>query len=210
MRTERVIRGGVVLALVVTAAGSGGCSTMSNTEKGVGLGAAAGAGLGTAVGALTHHPGLGAVAGGLVGAGVGGAVGNNIDRKEEDKRDARQASAIASAQAAQAAQRMGMTDVIKMVQEGHDEQIIITQIRNTGSTFQLTASDLDFLKTNNVPSRVILEMQTARQQPMVVNQPRPVIVREQPTVVYEQPPPVVVVGAPRPYYYYGGGYYRRW
>ena len=88
-----------------------------------------------------------------------------------------------------------MTDVVLMVQQGHDERVIITQIRNSGSTFNLTAADLDFLRTNNVPSAVILEMQNARPLPARV---RPVVVHEQPTVIYQEPSVVYVRPAPPP------------
>jgi hypothetical protein len=105
---------------------------------------------------------------------------------------------------------MGITDVIQMVQSGHEEQVIINQIRSTGSTFQLSGGDLDFLKQNNVPARVIIEMQNAK--PLaVVGSPRPVVVRE-PAVIYERPAPVYVVG-PRPVFvggYYGHGHCRHW
>ena len=156
-----------LVLLAAMSAGAGGCSTMSNTEKGVGLG-------------------------GLVGAGTGGVIGNSIDREDQQKREVIQATAAANAAAAQ---RMGITDVIHMAQQGHDEQVIINQIRNTGSTYSLTPGDLDFLRQNNVPPRVILEMQNAR--PLAVRT-RPVYVREQPTVIYQDPPPVVFV---RPYRY---------
>ncbi|MBN9517626.1 OmpA family protein, partial [bacterium] len=68
-----------LLMLAVLSAGAGGCSTMNNTEKGVGLGGLVGAGLGTAVGAATGNPKTGAVVGGLVGAGAGGLVGNSMN-----------------------------------------------------------------------------------------------------------------------------------
>jgi hypothetical protein len=110
--------------------------------------------------------------------------------------------AIAQAQAQQG-QKMGMMDVVQMVQAGHDPQVIINQIRATGSTFQLSQADLDYLKAYNVPPTVIIEMQNARPAPVVVRQPRPVVVEQAPTtVIYERPyygPPVFV-----------GGYYRRW
>lgn len=176
-----------LVMLAALSATGGGCSTMSNTEKGVGLGGLVGAGLGTAVGAATGNPKTGAVVGGLVGAGTGGLIGNSVDREDQHKREVVQATAAANAAAAQ---RLGLTDVIGMVQQGHDEQVIINQIRNTGSTYSLTPGDLDFLRQNNVPSRVIIEMQNAR--PIAVRT-RPVIVREQPTVIYQEPPPVVFV-----------------
>jgi hypothetical protein len=180
-----------LLLLAGLAAGSGGCSTMSNTEKGVGLGGLVGAGLGTAVGAATGNPKTGAVVGGLVGAGTGGLIGNSVDREDQQKKEVIQATAAANAAQAQ---RLGLTDVIQMVQQGHDDQVIINQIRNTGSTYSLTPGDLDFLRQNNVPSRVIIEMQNAR--PVAVRT-RPVYIREQPTVIYHEPPPVVFV-RPRP------------
>jgi hypothetical protein len=176
------------LIVAVLTVGASGCSTMDNTSKGAGIGGALGTGAGLAVGAATHPPLLGAAVGGLTGAGVGAAIGNDQDRVDQQKRDFQQATAVANAQAQQ---RMGMTDVIAMVQQGHDEQVIINQIRNTGSVFQLSPSDLNYLKQNNVPSRVIVEMQTAR----------PVLMAA-PSVVYQPAPaPPVVFVQPRPYYY---------
>ncbi|MFO0824986.1 MAG: hypothetical protein U0792_18005, partial [Gemmataceae bacterium] len=84
--------------------------------------------------------------------------------------------------------------------QGHDDQVIINQIRATGSTFQLSGSDLDFLKSNGVSPRVMAEMQTARPAPARVyvrEAPPPAVVFERP---YYYPPPPAVIFAPRPYY----------
>src|SRR4051794_22466388 len=185
MGTQRAIRCGLLFGLVMASAAGGGCSTMSNTEKGVGLGGLLGAGLGTGIGALTHNPKTGAVVGGLAGAGIGGLVGNDMDRKDQHQRDVVQAQANAQAQAPVQARKMGMMDVVDMAQKGHDEQVIINQIHATGSTFQLSPADLDYLKQCNVPSRVIVEMQTAR---VVAGPPTRMYVREPgpTTVIYEQ------------------------
>jgi hypothetical protein len=191
--------------LVAAAASAGGCSSMNNTEKGAGIGGLIGAGAGTAIGAATGNPKTGAVVGGLLGAGVGGAVGNQKDNEIQERREIQQANAVANAQAQQ---RMGITDVIHMVQQGHDEQVIINQIRSTGSTFQLSANDLDFLKQNGVPPRVIVEMQSAR-APVMVAPARPVVIHDSPTVIYRDPPPVVIYRRPPPPpgFYFG---YRGW
>jgi hypothetical protein len=215
MTTERTLRAGVLAGLVGLTAASGGCSHFDNTEKGVGLGALAGAGAGTLIGAATGNPKTGAVVGGLLGAGAGGAIGNGMDRADQQKREERQASvAVAQAQAVQAQanqQRMGIIDVVQMAQAGHDEQVIVNQIRNTGSTFQLSPNDLDFLKQNNVPPGVIVAMQNARPAPVVYGgRPRTVVVREEPTVIYREPPPVVVYGPPPPVFVGGMYYHRRW
>src|SRR5207248_5112937 len=151
---------GVLGSLIAAGLGSAGCEHMNNTEKGAGIGGALGAGAGLAVGAATGNPRTGAAVGGLLGAGTGALIGNDVDRQEKRDRDFQQAAATAQAQAQ--AQRMGLTDVIHMVQQGHNDQIIINQIRASGSSFQLTPSDLDFLKNNGVSDRVIAEMQAAR------------------------------------------------
>ena len=197
----------LILTLAMGTAASGGCSSMNNTEKGVGIGGALGAGTGLAIGAATGNPKTGAAVGGLLGAGVGGLVGADKDREVQEKRDLQQAQAVATAQAQQ---RMGITDVVHMVGQGHDEQVIINQIRSTGSTFQLSGADLDFLKSNGVPSRVIVEMQNARATPVVMGHSRPVVIHEQPTVIYRDPPPVVIYQRrppPPPGVYFG---YRGW
>jgi hypothetical protein len=208
MRTDRVMRIGFLAVFVAAGFGSTGCEHMNNTEKGVGLGAATGAGLGLLAGAATGNPRTGAAVGGLVGAGLGGAVGNAADREERRERDFQQAVATAQVQAQQ--QRMGMTDVVYMAQAGHDDQVIINQIRTTGSTFQLTGSDLDFLKNNGVSGRVIAEMQAARPATRVVS-PRSTVIYETPAPVIVRPAPVYMYGPPppRPVMVVGGCYHWR-
>jgi hypothetical protein len=185
----------------LTAAGSG-CASMNNTDKGALAGGTVGTVAGTAIGAATHHPLLGAVVGGLGGATTGALIGNSEDKAEAQRKDAAQAYQLAQAQQNQ--YRMGIADVIGMTRAGHNEVIIINQIRTTRSTFQLTPSDLDMLKQNGVSDRVIAEMQAARPLPGVIVQQGP-----PPAVIYDQPNPVVVV-RPAPVYYAGGYYYRRW
>ena len=195
-----------IFAVIAFAAGGSGCASMNNTERGAVGGGVIGTAGGAAIGAATGRPVLGAVVGGALGTATGALVGNDADKQEKRDRDVAQAAALADAQAQH--QRMGMFDVIRLAQGGHDDQVIINQIRTTGSTFSLTASDLDELKRAGVSQRVIAEMQAARPaRRVVIREPAPVIYDSRP--VYVQPAPVVVVG-PRPYYYGGGGYYRRW
>src|SRR5256885_13074115 len=107
MGTQRAIRCGLLVGLVLASAAGGGCSTMSNTEKGVGLGGLLGAGVGTGIGALTHNPKTGAVVGGLAGAGIGGLVGNDMDRKDPHQRAVVQAQAKPPAPAPVPARKIG-------------------------------------------------------------------------------------------------------
>lgn len=162
-----------------------GCSSMSNTDKGVVAGGALGAGAGALIGSATHHAGVGALAGGALGAVAGGLTGHAIDESDK-KTDAK----IAAAQAQQARQ-IGMTDVIQLVQQHVSDELIINQIRTTGSVFVLSAADLNMLKENGVSDRVIAEMQATAGRT-----PQRVYVRQAP--VYMQPAPVVVVEQPPP------------
>jgi hypothetical protein len=172
---------------------STGCSTMSNTATGAGIGGALGTGAGLAIGAATGNPRTGAVAGGLLGAGLGGAVGASEDAKEREQAQILQAEANAN-QAASASQ-MQFGDVIQMAngQPPVGDEVIINQIRSTGSSFQLTTSDITYLKQNNVSDRVINEMISARPRVGIAGP------RAKTVVIQEAPPPVVVYE--RPYYW---------
>jgi len=159
--------GGCLLAFVCL---STGCESMSNTAAGGLIGAGTGAGLGALAGG-----GKGALIGGLAGGLVGGAVGNSMDQQQK----AATQQQLAAAEAARnAVPPVGMSDVIQMTRSGMSDGVIITQIRNSGSTYQLSLEDLRTLQANSVSQAVIYEMQSR--------------------------PPVVRV-APRPYY--GPGYY---
>jgi len=118
-----------------------------------------------------------------------------------------QAQAVAVAQAQADQQRMGIFDVIHMSKANQSEQVIINQIANTGSTFNLTPSDLDQLKLEGVSDRVIGAMQNARVARPVAPA-RVVVVEPQPTtIIYQQSPPIYV--APRPVVF-GYHHHRHW
>lgn len=192
--------------MLIVAAGSTGCSTMSNTEKGVGIGGALGAGVGTAIGAATGNPKTGAVVGGLVGAGLGGAAGAEADERDRERAYAKDMAQINAAQTAADARKMGLIDVVQMNQQGIAPNLIVNQIRSTGSTFSLSTADLNYLTEQHVPNEVIAAMQQA--QPVAVGRgPRTVVVREPQTVIYERP------YYPRPVYVapaVGVTYVRHW
>ena len=199
------------LLLMIAASGTG-CSTMSNTEKGVGVGGLLGAGVGTAIGAATGNPKTGAVVGGLVGAGVGGVVGNEADERDRERAHAKDMAQIQQATAVAEAQKMGMIDVVQMNQNGIAPNLIINQIRSSGSTFSLAPSDINYLNEQRVPNEVIAAMQQARPAATVVRpgRPRTVVVQEPETIIYERPyySRPVYVAPPGPSF--GVTYVRRW
>ena len=63
-----------------------GCSTMSNTNKGMIIGGTSGAAVGAGVGALIAKNGKGAAIGAAIGAGVGTGAGALIGKKMDKKR----------------------------------------------------------------------------------------------------------------------------
>lgn len=95
---------------------------------------------------------------------------------------------------------MGITDVAQMSQAHVSDDVIISQIHATGSAFQLSSTDLVWLKQNAVSDRVVAEMQATTG---AVPGPGQAVVGA-PVYVVDPPPPPVYVG-------FGYGYYRhRW
>ena len=64
-----------------------------------------------------------------------------------------------STRPATAAAKLTLADVIDLTKAGCGEDVIVTQIRKTGSTYDLSVADLKHLKQNGVGDTVILEMQ---------------------------------------------------
>jgi hypothetical protein len=163
-----------------------GCSTMNNTEAGAVGGGVVGAAVGTVVGAACRNPLAGAAIGGATGAGIGALAGHSEDRRE--------ARAAANAQAWAAAHPpLSLTDVVSMVQNHISDGVIINQIRTTNSTYNLTAEQITWLKSQGVSDQVVYEMQSRQG----------VLVQPAPVYMVEPPPPSVGVGV-------GIGYGRRW
>lgn len=190
--------GRIVVGMLLVAAPLG-CASMSNTEKGVGIGGLVGAGTGALMGAAVGHPGAGAAIGAGVGALGGGLMGHGVDQAEK-RAEARAVAAVAHTRSP-----LGITDVAQMAQQHTSDEIIINQIRTTGSVFQLSPTDITWLKANGVSDAVILEMQaSATRVPKRVYSATPVYAPAvyQPVYVVEPPPPPLTVGV-------GFGYGRR-
>jgi hypothetical protein len=176
-----------------------GCAGMSNTDKGLGIGALVGAGAGALVGTALHNPLAGAAIGGATGAAIGGVTGAVADNEKEKG----YIQGVKDSQAMQAAQvsarQMTMGEIIDMAHKHISDELIIQQIRSTGSNFSLTANDIINLRSLGVSEAVVTEMQTHHYAPLYaqpyVVAPAPVY----PRYVYE-PGPVVGVGFG--YYHY--------
>jgi len=187
---------------IFIAVSSAGCSGMSNTMKGGLAGGLIGGGVGTAVGSLSGNPGAGAIIGAGAGSLLGGVAGNDVDQEQKQQMEGRVIQAEATAAAAQArnqAPPLGITGVAQLAQQGFGDDVIINQIRSTNSTFNLSTSDLTWLKQSNVSDGVIAFMQTCQPSQTVIAPPRRVIVEQQPIFVQE-PGPVFYARPYRPVY----------
>jgi hypothetical protein len=159
-----------------------GCENLSHTENGALAGGAIGAGTGAVIGHALGHTGGGALIGAGVGALSGGLVGNAVDNQEK--------KAVA---AAQARHPLGLVDVVQMAQAHVSDELIVSDIRTTGSVFHLSAQDTIWLKQNGVSDAVVAEMMaTANRYPRRVYSSTAVY--GEPVYVVEPAPPPVSVG----------------
>jgi uncharacterized membrane protein len=182
----------LALASVLPALCLCGCSTMNNTEGGAAAGGLLGAGTGALIGHATGHTGAGALIGAGVGALSGGLLGHAVD--ESEKR--------AELAAAAARGPLGITDIVQMAQAHVSDEVIISQIRTTGSVFRLSANDTIWLKQQGVSDAIVTEMlASANRIPRRVYSAAPVY--GEPVYVVEPPPPPVSVGV-------GFGWHGRW
>lgn len=190
-----MIRKGLLLCISIMCVG--GCSHMSNTDKGVLGGAGLGAGAGAIIGSATGNAGAGAAIGGILGGVTGGLVGSGIDQAEHRAHE----KAVHDIQVQQAAQKqMSMFEIIDMARQHVGDDLIINQIRTTGSAFNLTSQDIITLRQNGVSNAVIQEMQKARFQP--ISHPQPVTVAPGPVIHRE-----VIIQRPPPRVHFGIGYF---
>ena len=124
-------------------------------ESKAGTGALVGAGVGAVGGAAIS----GSAGGALIGAGVGAATGAIVgaaldvsDREALDRESPRPTRKI------DRGEELSTDDVKKMTKAGLSDQVIISQIDATRSTFYLSSADIIDLKKAGVSQRVINHM----------------------------------------------------
>jgi hypothetical protein len=182
MTTKRLIPFALLPALWST-----GCASMTQTDKGVAAGGLLGAGTGALIGNAVGHTGAGAIIGAGLGAITGGLIGNAVEESEK-----RTEAKVAAAQAAQG--RLGITDVVTMAQNHISDDVIISQLRTTGSSFRLSSNDTIWLKQQGVSDRVVQEMLASASRAYPYGAPPPVVYTRPVYVIEEAPPPPVSFG----------------
>ena len=164
-----------------------------NTATGALVGGATGAIIGSAV---ARHPGVVAVVGAAAGVIAGGLIGHSIDQAQQARL---QAEAPQTWQRVEQGQPLGIEDVKALAQAGVSDDLIISQIHNSGTVYHLGTADIIALKNAKVSEKVI--------DFMINTQSSAVTPPTETAVVSEPPPPVAetVVVAPGPDYIWIGG-----
>lgn len=141
MKSKLLVLSVLAVTIVLT-----GCETPYGTPNRTGTGALMGGAIGAASGAVIggRNAGAGALIGGAVGAVTGGLIGNAMDRE---------AQARLQQQAPQTYTRidqgrpLSVADVKALAAARVGDDVIISQIRSTHTSFQLSSADLIDLKT---------------------------------------------------------------
>lgn len=125
-----------------------GCQdAKTRAAEGAIIGTVLGAGAGYVIGKQSGHGGEGAGIGAAVGALGGAAVGSQINKPGQ------------AGQSQATTNQMTIQQIVDMTKQGVNEAVIIDRIRLSGSKFNLTPADIDYLKQQGVATAVIEAMQ---------------------------------------------------
>ena len=132
-----------------------GCQYSSHREAGTALGGGIGALTGAMLGQDSGHFFGGALLGGLAGGIAGGMIGH-----AEDEREQREAAAVTHAQYLESTgQVLTNVDIIRMVQCGVSDEVIIGTIKHCVGKYDLSSHGTIQLKAYGTSDRVILALQ---------------------------------------------------
>ena len=192
------------LALAVSAVGLTGCQNPNGTQNNTGSGALIGGAMGAITGAAIggpRHGGEDALIGAVAGVIAGSLVGNSMDREQEARLKAQAPQTYVKVDQGQP---LSIADVKALAKAGISEDVIINQIKNSRTSYHLSAADIIDLRDADVTDKVVNYMINT---PATAGDASPAS-----TVVIQQappPPPVetVVVAAPGPDYVWIGGEY---
>ncbi|MDP8264773.1 MAG: glycine zipper domain-containing protein [Candidatus Aceula lacicola] len=141
------MRGKILLVIsLLVAVGCLGCESMgANTKKGAGIGGLLGAVAGGVIGHQGGHGVEGALIGGAVGAIGGGTIGSGID----DQQAAEQPAASLESE------HIPIMKIVEMTGQGVPAEVIIDQLKSSGSFYELDADTIKYLEDKGVDPKVI-------------------------------------------------------
>lgn len=129
--------------LLVSALIFAGCeSTGSKTTTGTVTGGLIGATAGGIIGHQTGHPFAGAGIGAAVGALSGGLIGSQLDKIDRKARETNPSY-------------LPITSIAEMGDKGVPDDVIISEIQRTNSTYYLTSEIISYSKQHKIGDKVI-------------------------------------------------------
>jgi hypothetical protein len=182
-----------------------GCEAPDGTPDRTATGALIGGGAGATTGALvggSSHGVEGALIGGGIGAVTGGVIGHSMDEEERARLRAQSPQTYARVDQEQP---LGLADIKALSRAGLNDDVIISQIRNTHTTYHLSPADIIDLHNAGVSQRVIDFMINTPNLAGAAPAPPP---PTGPVVVTVAPPPLpgeTIYVAPGPGYVWVGG-----
>jgi hypothetical protein len=192
------------LALAATV-GLTGCVSPNGEPDNTGTGALEGGAIGAVSGAAIggRNGGEGALIGAAVGAVAGGLIGHLMDQQQQERLHQQAPQTYVRVDQGQP---LGVADVKALARSGINDDVIISQIRNSRTVYHLSAADIIDLRDAGVSNRVI---------DFMINTPSsiggPPATPQATTVVVTQPPPPppaeTVVVAPGPGFVWLDGEY---
>ena len=188
MTTSQITK---LLTAIALAGLLAGCVSPNGDPDYTGSGALIGGASGVAIGAVAdrRNPGAGALIGGAAGLIAGGLVGHGMDQQAEAQRTAQPPPATV---VVPQGQPLGIADIKAMAKAGVGDDIIINQISNSHSVYNLDANAIIDLKNAGVSEKVITYMMNTSANMMASQAPPP-------------PQTEVVVASPGPDYVWVDG-----
>ena len=183
---------GHLLLVVIFSISIAGCYTPQGRPDYTASGALAGGATGAIIGSATgRHHGSGGLVGAAVGAVVGGFIGHGMDQEQEARLRAQSPQTL---QRVEQGTPLTVDDVKSLSKAGISDDLIISQIRNSQTVYQLSTADIIDLKKAGISDKVIdFMINTKTQIPSAE-------VASVAGATPPPPPPETVVVAPGPDY----------
>jgi len=193
----------LIFALAASAVVLTGCEYPNGEPNNTGTGALTGAAIGAASGSMIggRNAGAGALIGGAIGAITGGLIGNSMDQEQREYLRTQSPQTYARVEQNQP---LAVADVKALALAKVDDDVIISQIRNSHTVYHLSVADIIDLRNSGVSEKVL---------DFMINTPTTIggtmeVSPAATTVISEPPPPApvdTVVVAPGPDYVWVDG-----
>ena len=141
-----------ILATLAVGISTAGCMSPQGRPDYTSSGALAGGVTGAIIGSQAGRHGEAALAGAAIGALAGGLIGHSMDQAQEQRL---RAQAPQTWQHIEKGQPLVLADVKALARANVKDDIIISQIRNSGTVYHLSTADIIDLKNSGVDDKVI-------------------------------------------------------